>query len=320
MIRLEDMVDPAKNSLRLVPGYAAEGGNISIGGQVQAAFWLEHVTALPGDAVMVLISDRRDAPSFALVIGVSSAPDSLSPREGTVAVAPSGSDTVQVNTSRGTVDATFLSSYSPVVSDRVRLLWQAGSPTILGKVGVSPAPVGPDLDPGETPAAPPSRGDAGSEVFAPLDSGTWSTGTRSWNSYLGKDVYQGFYPAQGNNRGAWFYHGKPTKLQSKEVSSLELWLPRRLKVGNWRDRTSVNIYLHGSRQKPGGDVSRGKSHEITVPANWGGGWVQLPASWGADVTTGAGIGLSGGSYAGFAGISGKNKDTRSGQLRVGWKV
>lgn len=316
--RLEDKIDPAKHRTRLVPGYAGEGSTISIGGLVQPAIWLQHVEAVVGDPVQILVVDRPDAPSLAVVIGVSGkfSPGLSQPREGTVATAPMGSDTVTVTTAAGPVSATLLESYDPGVGDRVRLLWQAGEATLLGKVGVTPTrePL-PEQEKRPTAAPPPgSRG--GAETFTASDSATWSTRTGSWNSYFGKSLYQGSYPATGNNRGAWFYHGKPGKLSGRSISRVRIWIPERHRAGAYNSAVAVHLYLHASRRRPGKDVRRGSGTTVSVPAGWKGGWKDLPTSWGSDLIDGNGIGISGGSYAGFEGITGSGK---SGQLHFEWE-
>lgn len=311
--RLEDVIDPAKHRVRMIPGFAAAGGMVSIGGLVQPAIWLRHVTAVEGDPVQVLLVDRPDAPSTALVLGETGAMPPQ-PREGTVQTAPMGSETVTVATDSGPISATFLASYIPAVSDRVRLLWSNGEATVLGKVGVTP--VREVKKKAEPTPPPPSKAGDGGDTFTASDSGTYSTAFNAWNSYYGKDVYQGSYPSSGANRGAWFYHGKPSKLAGKKATGVQFWMPRRARAGAFNSSVQVTLYLHGSKKRPSGDVNRGASHTVTVPANFKGGWIDLPASWGDDLIGGDGIGIAGGAYAAFEGVA---KSAKSGQIRISWE-
>lgn len=320
MTRLEDVVDPAKQTARLVPAYAAEDGQVSIGGLLQPALWLQHIYAEPGDPIKVLMVEYATTPAHIVVLGQVGQNDggTSQPRDGVVSVAPLGSDTVTVTTSAGDVEATTLASYTPVISDRVRLLWQGREATILGKVGATPARPAPPKKPSTVPR-PPGKKAQGAEVFTASNSGTWTNSTKSWNSYFGKHVYQGSYGNATGNRGAWFYHGKPGKLDGKTITRVQIWVPRRLKAGSWNAAVTLNFFLHSSKRKPSRDVDRGAGTTNKIPASWKGGWVELPATWGKHITGGSGVGLSGGSYAGFPGVSGKGSDARSGQIRMEWK-
>lgn len=317
-LRLGDVIDPAKHGTRLVPGYAGEDNTISLGGLVQPAIWLQHVEANVGDPIQVLMVDRPDAPGIAVVLGVSGkySPGVTQPREGTIASAPLGSDTITVTTGETTVPATLLASYTPTVGDRVRLMWQSGEATILGKVGVTPEkPPKPDVERRPTPPPPPgSRG--GADTFTAADSATWSTGTRSWNSFFKKNLYQGKRGASGSNRGAWFYHGKPGKLSGRTVTRVRIWVPQRHSAGAYNSAVTLHLYLHLSKRRPKGDVNRGAGTSISIPPNWKGGYKDLPVSWGSNLVAGDGVGMSGGSYAGFAGIT---ETGRSGQLHMEWE-
>lgn len=320
MTRLEDVVDPAKQTVRLVPGYAAEDGQVSIGGLLQPALWLQHIYSEPGDPIKILIVGYSTTQPHLVVIGQVGQNDggSSQPRDGVVSVAPIDSDTVTVTTTAGDVEATTLASYTPSVSDRVRLLWQGREATILGKVGATPVrPEAPKKE--RTVQSPPTGKSHGAEVFTASDSATWTNSTSSWNSYFKKAVYQGSYGNATGNRGAWFYHGKPGKLKNKTISRVQIWIPRRVKAGSWNSAVTLNFYLHSSKRRPNGDVDRGAGISYKIPAGWKGGWVELPATWGKHITGGSGIGLSGGTYAGLPGVSGKGSDARSGQVRMEWK-
>lgn len=319
-MRLEDVIDPAKHRVRLVNGYATGSqGTVTVGGVPVPAFWMAHVSAREYDPVWVLMADRSDAPSVAVVIGVNGPVEAgaVQPLLGTVSGAPIGSDTITVSTAEGDVDAAFPESYAPQVSDKVRLLWQDGNAWVLGKSAKVPAPpVQKPAKPKPDVPPPPSGSGRGQSTFTASDSATWSTGTRSWNSYFGKDLYQGSYPGAGANRGAWFYHNKPTRLKGRKVIGTRIWLPARAKAGDYKSAVTLQLYLHYSAKRPGGDVTRAAHHTIRIPAGWRGGWKSLPASWGVNLVLGRGIGIAGGSYAGLYGV---HKTSRSGQVRIDWE-
>lgn len=322
MTNLWDAIDPARDKVRLVPGYADAGENISVGGLVQPAVWMEHVVAEEGDPLIVAMVDRATAQSQAVVVGVTGkhAPPAAPPREGTVATAPAGSETITVNTSAGLVTATFLASYTPAVSDRVRLLWQGDDVTVLGKVGVTPTPAPPTPKPEKAKPVlpPPPRPETGSKPFAAASSGTYTNTYGVWNTYYKSDLYQGSYGGATGNTGAWFYHGKPAALKGKTITRVQIYVPARQRAGNYNQSVTLNLRRHTAARKPGGNVTlTGATHEITIPKGWAGGWKDLPASWGADLVRGYGVAITGGSYAGLNGIQ---RTRNSGQLKLDWRA
>lgn len=319
-MKLEDVIDPAKRRVRMVNGYATDNTDtVTVGGVEMPAFWLAHVDAQEYDPIWALVLDNTDSFSVAVVIGVNGKPEALldQPLSGTVSSAPIGSDTVTVSTTNGSVDAAFGVGYVPAVSDKVRLLWQDGNAWVLGKSAKvpNPKPKKPSNTKPNVPK-PPSGGGNGKSVFTASDSATYSTGTRSWNSYFKSDVYQGAYGSVGSNRGAWFYHNKPTKLKGKRAVKCEIWVPPRSRAGNYNSSVTLNLHLHYSAKRPGGDVTRTSTHKISIPKGFRGGWKTLPASWGNQLIAGRGIGMSGGSYAGFSGV---RKTSKSGQVRITWE-
>lgn len=325
-MKLEDVIDPAKHKLRLVGGYATDvQGTVTVGGLLVPAFWMAHVEAQEHCPLWILMVDRPDAQSIAVVVGANGVPEPdeetvRNPLSGTVSSAPIGSDTVSVSTETGNVEAAFSAGYVPQVSDKVRLLWQDGNAWVLGKSAKVPAPAPPrptkpKRDKPNVPAPPTGAGN-GQTTFTASDSATWSTGTNSWNSYFGKDLYQGSFPGVGANRGAWFYHNKPSRIKGRTATQVEIWIPARARAGNYNSAVTLNVYLHYSAKRPGGDVNRGSHHTISIPKNFRGGWRKLPASWGDQLISGRGIGMAGGSYAGFHGTG---KSSKSGQVRITWE-
>lgn len=319
-MRLEDRIDPAKHQIRLVPGFAtADTGFVLHGGTEVPAFWMGHVDVQENDPLWLFIIDRPDFTSMAVVVGANGTPniESERPSTGTVKTAPAGSDTVTVSTSIGDIQAAFAAAYTPAISDKVRLLWQDDDAWILGKSAKVPAPKKKRTKK-DTPGVtrPPSKKGNGSETFTASSSATWATGTGSWNSRMKSDVYQGPWPGVGNAHGAWFYHNKPKKLKGKKSVKTEIWIPKRIHAGSYNSSVTVNLYLHYSAKRPGGDVTRGSKTTVSIPKNWKGGWKTLPASWGAQLIAGRGIGMAGGGYAGFKGV---RTSSRSGQIKITWE-
>lgn len=302
---------PGQPAVSLLPGFADVYPNVRVAGLVQPATWLGAYTVV-GEPVVVAKLTRPDAPAQLVCLGRVGEPG---PREGTVTAAPAGSDTITVNAGGTDTMCTFLASYTPTVGDKVRLLWQGRDATVLGAVGVSPA--GKD-NPVRTPP-PPGAATAGTVTAAAVDSGTYSSGY-GWNSYYGSNLYQGngsTWGAPGWNAGAWFYGGGAGQAAGATITRVQLRLPARIRAGAFNSPGTVHVWLHSAANRPGGDVPRTNGPvDFTLPAGWGGGWVDLPASWGAALAAGSGIGISGDPYLG---LLGRTKDPESGLLRLDWQ-
>lgn len=320
-MRLEDQIDPARQRTQLVPGFATDNTDeVLVGGVLVPAFWMGHVDVQENDPLWILMIDRSDFTSTAVVIGGNGTPPGLAdePSTGTVMTAPAGSDTVTVRTTAGDVQAGFPANYTPSVSDKVRILWQDGEPWILGKSAKVPTPEPKKPPKKDAPMVPrpPGKKARGRESFTAANSATYATGTGGWNSRMGKDVYQGSWSGVGAARGAWFYHNRPKKLNGKQVIKTEIWIPKRIHAGSYNSSVTVHLYMHYSSRRPSGDVTRFTSHNVSIPKGWKGGWKTIPASWGYQLTQGRGIGMAGGGYAGFYGIKTSKK---SGQVRITWE-
>lgn len=319
--------------VRLETGFCEASNKVSIGGNVLSAIWLMHVVAEVGDPLTMLIIDFNDSTSSApYVLGVTGqyeAPAAVVPLpiEGTIKTWAAGSLTTVVTTTQGDKTAVVLSNYTPVVGDRVRLLWQTAPNggivcSVLAKIGSvtppdPPAPPTPKPKP-EKPAPPPPKPVTGSDIFAASNSGTYSTGVSAWNGYYKTDVYTGSgYGSLGQQRGAWFYHDKMSKLDGKTITKVQVWIPGRLRVGGYNSSVTFDIHRHTSKKRPSGDVNRVATQSITLPANSDGRWVDLPTSWGTPLVNGDGISVSGGSYAGFNGIK---DNANSGRVRLYWEA
>lgn len=312
---LADQIDPAKPSVRVVPGVAAAGNKVAVGGVVQPAIWVNSARADPGDDVQVLFLDYPTAQSVAVILGRTGVPGSF---KGTIVAAPTGTETVTVNTEAGDFEATFLASYTPAISDRVRLQWDGTEATVLGKVGFIPKPAPSGEETGTRPPPAPKQGDTDS--FTASDSATWSGSLYKWNTYYGRDVYQGNagpWGGSSTNAGAWFYHDKPSALGEKTVERIRFYLPARVKAGDYKSSGVVHFFLHTSKRRPGGDVVRDWSTDITVRAGWSGDWVDLPAGWGQKIIDGYGVGIAGDPYMGFRGVP---HPANSGQFKIDWRA
>mgnify|MGYP006189300143 CR=1 FL=1 len=321
-MRLEDFLTGSER-VRLLPAVATDTNEISIGGILQPAIWLQHVQVEAGDYIQVLLVERPDAQAQAIVIGRTGRylENDREPAEGTVTAAPAGSTTITVRSGGVNYTANFLANYTPAVNDVVRLLWHGNAVTVLGKIGVTAPPAKPKPPPPPPQTAPPPpEKTTGYDSFAAADSATWAFGV--WNLYgYGRDVYQGngsTWGASSYNNGAWFYHGRPGKLKGKKITRVQFWVPPRERAGSYNSAATMNVKLHRSSKRPSGDVTRVASHSISIPAGFRGGWRDLPTSWGDDLVNGGGIGISGGTYMGFTGI-GSGGIAKSGQLTLSWE-
>lgn len=296
-------------------GYAGVYPNVQYRGVTQPAIWLCDY-ALPGEPVIIGAVGKKDAPGELIVLGrVGQA----GPAEGSVTAAPSGSDTITVTANSIAYTVTFLASYTPVVGDRVRMFWQGGSGTVLGKVGVTPTPV---ILPPAT-AAPPPPATMGTLPVPAVDSATYSAGY-GWNAAYKQNAYQGDGSPWGgpsSNSGAWFYGDTATQLAGATITGATFRLPARTSGGFSSSGATVHLYLHTSPTRPGGDVSRVNGPvDFTIPAGYGGGdLVPLPSSWYAGLAAGGGVSITGGPYLGLIGCRGDKSDPASGQLNLSWQ-
>jgi hypothetical protein len=307
---LADFLSQPQGSFEVVPGFAETYPNIRVAGLVQEAVWMGQY-ALPGEPIIVGVIRKPDAPAQCLMLGRVGGP---LPVEGTVSAAPGGSDTITVTADSVDYTVTFLDSYTPTVGDRVGLLWQGSLGRALGKVGVTPA-VG--TAPPATPA-PPGAATSGELPVIASDSATFSPGF-GWNSYYGQNVYQGdgsVWGAPSTNNGAWFYAAGAAQLDGATITRVQFRLPARKSAGASSSSATAHIYLHTSATRPGGDVTRTAGpFDYSVPAGFGGGYIDLPTAWGATLAAGGGIGISGSPYMGFRG---RGEDPASGQLKLTW--
>lgn len=279
---------------------------VNVDGVERPAWWPAGYIAARGDAVRVLIADGE-----AQVLG----PVITAPRagEGTVAGA-AVSGRVPVDTIHGQVLARFAGS-APSSGQLVLLDWQATEPRLLGGAATAvPAPDDSGSD--EAPPRPPASDPAsGTESVAAVQSSTYGAAS-GWNRY-GDTVNQFRWGSEAESTGAWFYGSRLNVLRGAVIVGARLYLPARRRIGSYNSAVTLNLYRHTSRTRPSGNVTRAGSAEgVSLPANWSGGWVDIPSAFAqALVDSGGGIAIHGAPYAGVEGLSGS---ASSGRLRLDW--
>lgn len=306
------MADTPIPVVRLLPGVvvdragAAGTFDVNVNGSRPPVWWPAGYIPTAGDAVRVLLVDGQ-----AQVLGPVI--DGQRPGEGTVSGGASAG-LVPVDTTSGTVHARYTGT-APGIGDAVFLDWQMTTPRVLAGVATAV----PDPTPGGGPdqPAPPPPSAAGVHHVAALDSGTWSS-RGVWDSYYGSHLTQGSYSGRSYT-GAWFYGAAPQQIAGRTVTRFQIRLGARRHMGSYNSALSLNLYLHSSGSRPGGDVTRiAGPHTVVLPPGAGPMWVDLPTSWGQGLSTGlGGIGIGGGSYGGVTGVGG---DPASGQLAFDWRV
>lgn len=295
-----------------VPGSSIPGVNVQ--GNVLQARWTDPMVVAPGDTVLVQLILGRNGTEAIVKARVTTNPR---PGRATVTVVPVSSPTITVQGTDGlNYTATFVTSYTPTVNDLVFLSWFGPTPTVVGKVAATAAPtyVPPPAPP---PPPPPSTGQ--SSYPAVTSSTFWAPG--GWDSWAGGNgrVYQGQY-GSGQVYGAWFYGGSPGQLAGKTTTRLQILLGNRLPAGSYNSAVSVHFYLHSNANKPAQftDVTRvaGPS-DVTAYPNQGLTAYDIPASWGATIISGGGVGIALDPYAGFLGAQ---EQADSGKLVFDWST
>lgn len=299
--------------VEIVPGFADVYPNVRILGVPQPAAWPAGLYASPGEPLFIAQLIRPDAPTQTVVLGRAGVDG---PREGTVTTVPGGSDTITITSDGKDYTATFLTGYTPVVGDRVRLLWQGRDVTVMGKVGVTPSA---GVLVGE-PLQPPPASSSGTFNAPATDSATmWGPG--GWDSWAGGGghVHQGSWSGS-TVTGAWFYGNTMAELAGATITRILFRVPARRSVGSYNNPGTIHLYAHNSPSRPGGDVARvAGPTDVSIPAGWApgpdDGWVDLPTSYAPTLINGGGVSISGDPYMGFVG---KPSDPASGQLRIEW--
>lgn len=288
--------------------------DVNVMGNIIAAKWSDPLVVSEGDTVLVQFAiGRGQGLNTCTVVGRLTS--RARPERGTVAVVPPSSPTVTITGKDGvTYLATFVTSYTPVVGDEVRLSW-AGSatPTIIGKIAstAAPPPPPPPLPP------PPPAPVTGTSTYWPTDSNTyWGPG--GWGSWAGGRgrVYQGNY-GSGDVYGAYFYGGAPTQMQGRSIDRLRLVLGNRLYVGNYNAAATIHIYATANSSRPGGNITAvGGPVNVTAWPGQGQADYDITALAG-HLQNGGGIAIFGNPYAGFMGIP---EQPDAGRLVFDWRM
>jgi hypothetical protein len=301
------------DGVRLVRGvvvFATNGAttfSVNVSGNVLPASANDAVAVNVGDSVLVAIVDRSGQAEAIVMFRLA---DTIHPATGKVKTVPPSSSTITVTGADGTdYTAYFLSSYSPVVGDNVEMIFLGGYPYVT-KTGATPAPA-----PVVAVAPPPSAVTTGTSSFAASDASTyWGAG--GWGSWAGGTrVFTGDI-GSGPVTGAWFYGGAPGQLQGRTITGGRVTLGPRYAAGNYNSPVAVNIYTHGSINRPGGNVSLVSGPTVVTAQPWQGlTTYALTQAQAQDLVNGAGIAISGGAYAGFDGIV---QNAQSGIVSIDW--
>lgn len=281
------------------------------------ARWLDPIQPLQGGNIVVDITSEGRGLASALVVGGYT--DQPRPSTGTASeVIPAGvatqivfvgSDGVTYTTDR------FIGSYSP--GDPIYLMWDAGVPTVIGKVQALATP------PPAPPPPPPPVVASGTEVLTATASDTFGVG--GWGRWAGggEKVYSGSYGGYSLT-GSFFYGAPRPALQGKTITAVRFRIPQRLNVGSYNSPATVHLYAHSSQARPAGDVVRvAGPFDISVVAGQQPSWVNItsthPAFSGiaAALAAGGGISFAGDPYTGW---TSRLTDPLAGQLELDWSA
>lgn len=283
---------------------------VNVDGNVIPARWVDPVVVLPGDPVIVVFTSAPSGQSEAIVIGRTTTRPR--PATGTVTSVPGGSTLITVSTSEGSVQVRF-GYASPTIGDVVLLSWDASTGTATSKIGVIPPVIPPAPPP---PAAPPGGPTSGTLSVPAIDSATWNASSGGWNTTHNASVVQGSYGGSPNFTGSWFYGTSAGQLAGAAIQGIGMFIGARRRIGLYNNPLTLNLYVHTSPTRPGGDVGRiAGPHGITIPAGFGGGWVDIPLAWGPTLIAGGGISIAGNPYLG---IVGRQESPQSGALSIAW--
>lgn len=283
------------------------------GGNPIPAIWCLSGVPHQGAPVLAIVRTPKTGLSTAWVIG-STADAPYQGGTGKVLVVNGDGLTCSVLVEEKAITCKRLVHYTPAVNDNCLLQWHGGSAYMVGRIGSTPPPAPPPPPP---PTAPPPAPTVttGTSPFSAVASGTWTTGY-NWNSYFGTNVYSGsgYVPPSS---GHWFYNGATKSLAGKTITDVKFYLPARRQAGNYNSTATVHFYRHSSNTKGSSvpSVTVGP-YNVNVAAHWGGGYIDLPNSFGDALKAGGGITISGDPYVGFTGISGASN---SGHLKIAWK-
>lgn len=286
---------------------------VNVMGNVIAARWSDPISVKPGDTVLVQFGMGRTQGLNTCIV-VARLSSRARPERGKVTVVPPSSDTVSIQGEDGvTYLATFVTSYTPVVNDEVKLSWTTSTPTILGKIATTAAPPPP---PAPAPPPPPVA-TQGTNVYWATDSNTyWPPG--GWGSWAGGRgrVYQGNY-GSGDVYGAFFYNRGPTQMAGRTIRQLRIAFGNRIAAGSYNSPVTIHIYATTNATRPGGNITTaGGPVNVTAWAGQGLTEYDITALAG-HIQNGGGIAIFGNPYAGFLGIP---EMPDSGRLTFDWSM
>lgn len=273
------------------------GLRVNVKGGIKDAVWTSGYNPRAGDNVEVLSVDTT-----AIVLG----PVLPGPPPGFGVVSVTAADGIL--TVLGDDQVLYPCRYAEppqTVGTRVALLWQGTQAFVLP--GTLAAIASDPLAPGPPTPPPPPANASGVLGVPALWAGSW----RPFGWEAG-DVRQGAYGSSPSNRGAWFYGGQATQLQGRVVTGIRMYVGPRARVGSYNSALTAHFFATTGNSPHDWTPVTG-AFDITFPAGWGGGWVDLPHGWGSHLLNGGGIGIQGSPYMGFAG------GTPSGQLEISWR-
>lgn len=276
---------------------------VNLGGVLIDCRWDAGFTPVAGDTVYIdRAQDRALASPFTTTARPEAGTVSSGPSDGTIGVL--GDDGV-----------TYRSRYSdpaPTSGTRVYLIWQSPSRPYATAGELAPVPDELDVS---APPPPPTASSGRLHVAA------WGSGTGRPYGWQGGQVVQGRYGSAPENRGIWFHGNGAGQLAGATTTRVQIWLGARLNnIGNYNAAATFSFYLSTSNS-PAADFSRvAGPHNVSIPARWGGGWVDLPAGWGSALAaTGGGIALGdSAATVNYAGAVGIDRDPQSGLLAIDW--
>jgi hypothetical protein len=275
--------------------------------------WCESVHPYNGASVLCCVTSLPNGRELTWVIATTS--DAPTPTDIGVVTVVGGGTTSTITVNGVSTTAYKVSSYTPVVGNKVLLFWSAGVPYMLGSV-TPPVPAEPWTDPVPV-AAPPKRATSGQAKYPISDSGTWTTGL-GWNGYYGNNTVcgSGYIPVSSGN---WFYNDTTKSLTDKtNINKVQVILGPRLQVGNWNSAATVHFYTHSASFRGSGEPTRTTGpHNVSIAAGFPGGAVDLPLSVGTTLKSGGGLSIYGDPHVGFAAGS---KAADAGTLLIDWSL
>lgn len=288
---------------------------VNIGGNTPKVRWMSGWAPVVGDVVRVLNWNGE-----LTVLGRIN-PAGAQPSTGTITSYAGGAATCTITAAGATYTCYFLSAYTPVVADIVRLDWSEGAPFVLGKRSVNvsaptpPTPPAPPPPPPATPPPPPPPPppETGVSTYPCIDSGYFST-AYGWSggTSFGSRLAQG--TSGGTNTGAWFYGSGPSELAGRTITRARIYVIRTNAYGTIA-ASPAHLYSHGSATRPGGNVSLlSGPNDASLPRG-GEDWFDIDVTAGANVVAGGGMGISGTPYLVLEGV---RERSNSGLLELTW--